>query len=64
MQNANACQPAVGIGFEVSLAGDFRLVTDTTLYALPEQKLWARFPAPAAGHACRKWSASPAPKKS
>ena len=28
-----------GVGFEVSLACDFRLVTDTTLYALPEQKL-------------------------
>lgn len=28
-----------GVGFELSLACDFRLVTDTTLYALPEQKL-------------------------
>ena len=28
-----------GVGFEVSLACDFRLVTPTTLYALPEQKL-------------------------
>jgi len=28
-----------GVGFEISLACDFRLVTDTTLYALPEQKL-------------------------
>lgn len=28
-----------GVGFEVSLACDFRLVTDTTFYALPEQKL-------------------------
>lgn len=28
-----------GVGFEVSLACDFRLCTDTTLYALPEQKL-------------------------
>jgi 2-oxoglutaroyl-CoA hydrolase len=28
-----------GVGFELSLACDFRIVTDTTLYALPEQKL-------------------------
>jgi len=28
-----------GVGFEVSLACDFRIVTDTTQYALPEQKL-------------------------
>ena len=28
-----------GIGFKVSLAYDFCLVTDTTLYVLPEQKL-------------------------
>jgi len=28
-----------GVGFEISLACDFRLVTPTTLYALPEQKL-------------------------
>ncbi|EKU82449.1 2-oxoglutaroyl-CoA hydrolase [Massilia sp. UYP32] len=28
-----------GVGFEISLACDFRLVTDTTFYALPEQKL-------------------------
>ena len=28
-----------GVGFEISLACDFRLVTDTSLYALPEQKL-------------------------
>ena len=28
-----------GVGFEISLACDFRLATDTTLYALPEQKL-------------------------
>ena len=28
-----------GVGFELSLACDFRLVTDTALYALPEQKL-------------------------
>ena len=28
-----------GVGFESSLACDFRLVTPTTLYALPEQKL-------------------------
>lgn len=28
-----------GVGFEISLACDFRLVTTTTLYALPEQKL-------------------------
>ncbi len=28
-----------GVGFEISLACDFRLVTNTTLYALPEQKL-------------------------
>src|SRR5438067_5220383 len=28
-----------GVGFEISLACDFRLVTDTTFYALPEQNL-------------------------
>jgi 2-oxoglutaroyl-CoA hydrolase len=28
-----------GVGFELSLACDFRLGTDTSLYALPEQKL-------------------------
>jgi 2-oxoglutaroyl-CoA hydrolase len=28
-----------GVGLEISLACDFRLVTPTTLYALPEQKL-------------------------
>lgn len=28
-----------GVGFEISLACDFRLVSDTCLYALPEQKL-------------------------
>ncbi|WP_036174748.1 enoyl-CoA hydratase/isomerase family protein [Massilia sp. 9096] len=28
-----------GVGFEVSLACDFRIVTETTRYALPEQKL-------------------------
>jgi 2-oxoglutaroyl-CoA hydrolase len=28
-----------GVGFEISLACDFRLVTPSTLYALPEQKL-------------------------
>jgi 2-oxoglutaroyl-CoA hydrolase len=28
-----------GVGFELSLASDFRLASETTLYALPEQKL-------------------------
>lgn len=28
-----------GVGFEISLACDFRLASETTLYALPEQKL-------------------------
>ena len=28
-----------GVGFELTLACDFRLVTETSLYALPEQKL-------------------------
>jgi 2-oxoglutaroyl-CoA hydrolase len=28
-----------GVGFELSLACDFRIVTDTTQYALPEQRL-------------------------
>jgi 2-oxoglutaroyl-CoA hydrolase len=28
-----------GVGFEISLACDFRIVTETTRYALPEQKL-------------------------
>lgn len=30
---------AFGVGFEISLACDFRIVSDTCLYALPEQKL-------------------------
>ncbi len=30
---------ALGVGFEISLACDFRIVTETTQYALPEQKL-------------------------
>jgi 2-oxoglutaroyl-CoA hydrolase len=30
---------AFGVGFEISLACDFRIVTDTTQYAFPEQKL-------------------------
>jgi 2-oxoglutaroyl-CoA hydrolase len=30
---------AFGVGFEISLACDFRLVSETCLYALPEQKL-------------------------
>ena len=41
-----------GVGFELSLACDFRIVTDTTQYALPEQKL-GQIPAPAARRACR-----------
>src|SRR5713226_7227121 len=28
-----------GVGFEISLACDFRIASETTLYALPEQKL-------------------------
>src|ERR1700743_1951210 len=28
-----------GVGFELSLAFDFRIISETTLYALPEQKL-------------------------
>src|SRR6202007_3487647 len=28
-----------GVGFEISLACDFRLVSETCLYALPEQRL-------------------------
>jgi 2-oxoglutaroyl-CoA hydrolase len=30
---------ALGVGFEISLACDFRIVSETCLYALPEQKL-------------------------
>ncbi|MEX3954656.1 enoyl-CoA hydratase/isomerase family protein [Trinickia sp. EG282A] len=44
---ARCCKPVIaanrgycfGVGFELSLACDFRIATDTTLYALPEQKL-------------------------
>jgi 2-oxoglutaroyl-CoA hydrolase len=41
-----------GVGFELSLACDFRVASETTLYALPEQKLgqipgFGRFGAPA-----------------
>lgn len=28
-----------GVGFEISLACDFRIVSETCFYALPEQKL-------------------------
>src|SRR6516164_267206 len=31
---------AFGVGFEISLACDFRIVSETCLYALPEQRLW------------------------
>jgi len=56
-----------GVGFEISLACDFRIVTDTTFYALPEQKLGQ---IPGSGGSARlqatrdKWSASPAPRTS
>ena len=36
-----------GVGFELSLACDFRLASETCLYALPEQRL-AACPPPAA----------------
>ena len=52
-----------GVGFEISLACDFRLVSETCLYALPEQKL-GRSPAPAARPACRKSSGSRGPRTS
>lgn len=49
-----------GVGFELSLACDFRIASQTTRYALPEQNL-GRSRARAAPRACRKSSASPAP---
>ena len=52
-----------GVGFELSLACDFRLATETTLYALPEQKL-GQIPDPADLRACRRWWASRAPRTS
>jgi len=53
----------LGVGFELSLACDFRIVSETGFYALPEQRL-AKFQAPAAPRACRRSSASPAPRTS
>ena len=39
-----------GVGFEISLACDFRVASETTLYALPEQKLG---PIPGSGGSAR-----------
>ena len=52
-----------GVGFELSLACDFRLVSETCFYALPEQRL-GQIPARAARRGCRRSSASPAPRTS
>ena len=52
-----------GVGFELALACDFRIVSETCLYALPEQRL-GRIPARAAPRDCRRSSASPAPRTS
>src|SRR6516162_5251539 len=68
---ANCTKPVIaaargycfGVGFELSLACDFRLVSETCLYALPEQRL-ARSQARAARHVCKGWSASRAPRTS
>jgi hypothetical protein len=43
----------LGVGFELSLACDFRLASETCLYALPEQRL-AQIPALAEPPACRR----------
>ena len=40
-----------GVGFELALACDFRLVTESTVYALPEQRL-GMIPGSAAPRAC------------
>ena len=52
-----------GVGFELSLACDFRLASETCLYALPEQRL-AQIPGSGVRRACRRWSASAAPRTS
>lgn len=49
-----------GVGFELSLACDFRIASETVFYALPEQKL-DKFPDLAVPHACRRWWASRGP---
>jgi 2-oxoglutaroyl-CoA hydrolase len=50
-----------GVGFEISLACDFRIASETCVYALPEQRL-GQIPDRAAPRVCRKSSASRAPK--
>ena len=52
-----------GVGFELSLACDFRLVSETCFYACRSSGS-ARFPAPGARRGCRRSSASPAPRTS
>ena len=46
-----------GVGFELSLACDFRVVSETCFYALPEQRL-GQIPGSAARRGCRRSSAS------
>jgi 2-oxoglutaroyl-CoA hydrolase len=52
-----------GVGFELSLACDFRIASETCFYALPEQRL-GQIPARAARRGCRRSSASRAPRTS
>ena len=53
----------LGVGFEISLACDFRIATESTQYALPEQRL-GPIPGSAAPRGFRRSSASPAPRTS
>lgn len=51
-----------GVGFEISLACDFRIVSETCFYALPEQKL-GQIPG-SGGSARLAWKASTPSRKS